>query len=373
MSAELDRSPNQSLKPGTFLGTVLAVQANYYQVRFDAIENSALTPLEDQSSASRFLLCTRRSRLKKVGQQVMVGDRVLVEDPDWVGGRGAIAQVLPRTSFLDRPAIANVNQILLLFALAEPPLDPYHLSRFLVKAESTGLDVSVCLNKSDLTTSEQQQQWFDRLAEWGYEPLFLSVQTGQGLAELSDRLDQRITVISGPSGVGKSSLINDLIPTVDLRVGNVSIKLGHGRHTTRHVELFALPTGGLLADTPGFSQMTLDCLPEELADCFPEARRRLEEASCQFGNCSHRAEPNCVVRGDWERYAHYLDFLAEAIVRASHLNQQANLESVFKSKTVGKGETQYEPKLESKKYRRSSRRTQLQGLQKLYENFQEDD
>ena len=350
MGAELDRSPNQSLKAGAFLGRVLAVQANYYQVQFDAIENLDLMPLDEQSSPTRFLLCTRRSRLKKVGQQVMVGDRVLVEDPDWVGGRGAIAQVLPRTSFLDRPAIANVNQILLLFALAEPLLDPYHLSRFLVKAESTGLDVSLCLNKSDLATPEQQQHWFDRLAAWGYKPSFLSVRTGQGLAELSAQLDQRTTVISGPSGVGKSSLINDLIPAVDLRVGDVSSKLGHGRHTTRHVELFALPTGGLLADTPGFSQMTLDCLPEDLADCFPEIRRRLDVADCQFGDCSHREEPNCVVRGDWERYVHYLDFLAEAIVRADHLHHQSDVESTFKSKTVGKGETQYEPKLESKKY-----------------------
>ena len=115
------------------VGTVLAVQANFYRVQL----HGGLIPT---------LLCTRRTRLKKIGQQVMVGDQVLVEEPDWMGGRGAIADVLPRKTELDRPAIANVNQILLVFAVANPPLEPVQLSRFLVKGESTGIDLRLCLN-----------------------------------------------------------------------------------------------------------------------------------------------------------------------------------------------------------------------------------
>jgi ribosome biogenesis GTPase len=209
---------------------------------------------------------------------------------------------------LDRPPIANANQILLVFALADPPLDPYQLSKFLVKAESTDLDVCLCLNKSDLVSEEQLQQWRDRLHGWGYQPIFISVHTRMGMEELQAQLNDKITVFAGLSGVGKSSIVNYFIEDVNLRVAEVSGKLSRGRHTTRHVELFELPTGGLLADTPGFNQPDLDCLPEELVEYFPEAQKRLEVGRCQFSDCLHRDEPNCAVRGDWERYEHYLDF-----------------------------------------------------------------
>ncbi|MBO3461341.1 small ribosomal subunit biogenesis GTPase RsgA [Aetokthonos hydrillicola Thurmond2011] len=346
---------------GDLLGTVVAVQANFYQVQLDVVEAVSVTSL----------LCTRRTRLKKIGQQVIVGDRVVVEEPDWAGGRGAIADVLPRQSQLDRPAIANVNQILLVFAAADPPLEPYQLSHFLVKAESTHLNLVLCLNKSDLISTEQEMEIHTRIKNWGYEPNFISVNKGIDVDKLSSLLKDRITVVAGPSGVGKSSLINSLIPSVRLRVGEISGKLAKGRHTTRHVELFELPSGGLLADTPGFNQPDLDCTPEELAYYFPEARTRLEAGSCRFSNCLHRDEPECVVRGDWERYPHYLNFLEEAIARQTKLNQQADPESTVKRKTKSEGQSKYEPKLESKKYRRVSRKTQQQSLQELYQESEE--
>lgn len=359
-------------------GTVLAVQANYYRVQLDAFDMGTGghedTALNTRSASVHpfasphppLLLCTRRTRLKKIGQQVMVGDRVVVEEPDWTGGRGAIAEVLPRSSQLNRPAIANVNQILLLFAVMDPPLEPYQLSRFLVKAESTGLNVVLCLNKSDLISQQQQQEISDRLMKWGYQPIFISVRVGINIDNLANQLKDNISVVAGPSGVGKSSFINALIPTANLRVGEVSGKLARGRHTTRHVELFELPNGGLLADTPGFNQPDLDSEPEELVHHFLEARESLAVANCRFSNCLHKDEPGCVVRGDWERYPHYLDFLEEAIARQTQLHQQADPESSLKLKTKAQGQSQYEPKLETKKYRRSSRRTQLQELQDFY-------
>ncbi len=295
-----------------------------------------------------------------------MGDRVLIEEPDWAGGRGAIAEVLPRKTQLDRPPVAKADQIVLVFALADPPLDPYQLTRFLVKAESTGLDVCLCLNKRDLVSDEELDEWRSRLKGWGYDPAFISVQMLEGLEELKHQLDHKITILAGPSGVGKSSLINQLIPNVQQRVGEVSGKLNRGRHTTRHVELFELPAGGLLADTPGFNQPDIDCVPQELTLYFPEARQRLAIDRCQFSDCLHRDEPNCAVQGDWERYEYYLDLLEEAIAYQEWLNQQADPESTLKAKTTGKGQTQYEPKLETKKYRRISRRRQQQTLQKLY-------
>jgi len=388
-------------------GTVVAVQANFYQVRLDP---DASTEGENPLWADlRVLLCTRRTRLKKIGQQVMVGDRVVVEEPDWNDRRGVISQVFPRQTELNRPPVANADRILLVFALTEPDLDPASLSRFLVKAESTGLEVSLCLNKCDLVTAEDLAQWRDRLKGWGYEPMFISVRSGLGIYKqtandsqnqvsatnpnLLDKIDTsclpleggevlltsplgealslqshlqgKITVICGPSGVGKSSLINQLIPALNLRVSAVSGKLGRGRHTTRHVELFELPGGGLLADTPGFNQPTLECEPSELAQYFPEARQRLALGSCQFSDCSHRHEPNCVVRGDWERYEYYLQFLSEAIVRQQQELNSSSAEASLKQQTKSDGTQQYEPKLQTKKYRRSSRRLQHQSLQDM--------
>jgi ribosome biogenesis GTPase / thiamine phosphate phosphatase len=355
MSHELESNLEaQASELTPLMGTVLAVQANYYWVRL----SDPTLPIAD-------LLCTRRTRLKKIGQQVMVGDRVQVEQPDWAGGRAAIAQVLPRRTELDRPPIANADQILLVFALEEPTLDPMQLSRFLVKAESIEIAVLLCLNKSDLVQPEVQTLWRDRLAAWGYQPIFLSLRSEMGLEQLQSSLDQQITIVSGPSGVGKSSLTNYLIPKVDQRVNAVSGKLSRGRHTTRHVELFELPMGGLIADTPGFNQPDLNRTPTELAQYFPEIRQRLAEADCQFSDCLHREEPNCAVRGDWERYEHYLTFLEEAIAYQTATQRQGDSESTTKMVTGGDGQGRSEPKLASNRYRRPSRRTEKQDLREL--------
>ncbi len=369
-----DLSPG--LHPLSWQGSVLSVQANYYWVRLDHALTSEQapgvgSPDQDDSGAIRptMLLCTRRAKLKKLGQRVSVGDRVLVEEPDWAGSRGAITAVLPRQNFLARPPIANVDQVILVFALKKPDLDSRQLTRFLVQIEHSGLNLRLVLSKSDLASPNERQAWCDRLADWGYACHCLSAHTGEGVATLLAALQGRTSALAGPSGVGKSSLINRLIPSADLRVGAVSGKLARGRHTTRHVELLQLPQGGLLADTPGFNQPDITCSPGELAACFPEIRQRLQAGTCQFTDCLHDEEPACVIRGDWERYEHYRVLLAEAIAYQAQLSQQTTPDAQLKRRTGQAGQAHYEPRLAPKKYRRPSRRTQQQNLGTLYQDL----
>ncbi len=349
MTRERQGEPEKVLRD-LLEGTVVAVQANFYQVQF---------------AQGTSLLCTRRSRLKKMGQRVMVGDRVQVEKPDWGGGRGAIAAVLPRRSELDRPPVANADQILLVFALEEPTLDPHQLTRFLVKAESTGLEILLGLSKGDLLSEAQRQDWRDRLTNWGYPVYFLSLFQADEFDSLQQALVQKITIVAGPSGVGKSSLINRLIPDLALRVAAVSGKLGRGRHTTRHVELFELPQGGLLADTPGFNQPSFDCGPVELGQFFPEIRQRLTQQSCQFSDCLHRTEPGCGVGKDWERYGDYLTLLEEVEQGYWAARSQHTSEAGVREKVGSDGQVQIEPKLIQKRFRRQSRRSKHQEFAHL--------
>ncbi|MFN9172952.1 MAG: small ribosomal subunit biogenesis GTPase RsgA [Synechocystis sp.] len=351
-------------------GTVIAIQANYYWVRLDQFPK---TPL----------LCTRRTRLKKIGQKVMVGDLVKVELPPSLtplvkqgqqsinfadfaeGDLGASAKLYPRRSVLERPPVANAEQICLVFSLADPPLDVWQLSRFLVQAEATGLKVILCLNKRDLVDSKAIAHWQDRLQGWGYDPVLVSVHNSEGLEPLRHRLEQGTSLMAGPSGVGKSSLLNALVPGIEQRVKQVSGKLRKGRHTTRHVELFTLPNGGLLADTPGFNQPDLVIDGAKLIQLFPEVRHQVTTQSCFFKDCLHRGEPDCAVSSDWERYEHYLTFLAEALQQQTPEGQRDS-EIGVKTKTGSDGQEYGEPKLEPKKYRRPSRRQTHQDLQEFY-------
>lgn len=339
-------------------GTVVAVEANFYRVRLDV-------EVADECGHSE-LLCVRRARLKKIGQQVYVGDRVTVEEPDWQGKRGAIALVEARYNLLDRPPIANVDRVLLVFALTDPELDSFQLSRFLVNIAASNLPVIICLNKCDLIPDQKAIYWRDRLHTWGYDAITISTYTGKGIELLKNKVAQGVTIMSGPSGVGKSSLINLLIPGLEIRVGSVSQRVGLGRHTTRHVELFELSDRGFLADSPGFTQPTLTCKPIDLAECFPEAQHLLASESCQFHDCWHQDEPGCVVRGDWERYAHYCQFLGEVEANRAKVSASSTPETSLKSKAIAGGKVQQEPKLLKKRHRRQSRRFEHQNLDALY-------
>ena len=284
------------------VGIVVALQANYLEVELD----------HPPERIPGRLLCTRRSRLSHRGAAVHVGDRVRVEAVDPVQARAVVAAVEPRSSWLTRPPVANVSLVVVALAVDQPAFDPDQASRFLLTAERTELPVQLLLTKCDLLDKDQSAQLKKRLSAWGYEPLLLSSETGLGMDDLRRRLQgSSLSVLCGPSGVGKSSLLNALIPTLSLRVGAVSGRLQRGRHTTRHVELFPLNQGSRVADTPGFNRPDLPDNPRELVMLFPELRDQLDPWPCRFRDCLHRGEPGCGVQRNWERYSLYTAALEE--------------------------------------------------------------
>ena len=275
---------------------VVALQANYLEVELDQVS---------ERIPSR-LLCTRRTRLSHRGEAVYVGDRVRVEAIDASHARAVVSHVEPRVSFLTRPPVANATTVVVALAVAQPAFDPDQASRFLLTAERTSLHVQLVLTKTDLLEPEALEQLRARLHAWGYPPLLVSTGSGLGLSKLKQSLaGSSLSVLCGPSGVGKSSLLNALIPELDLRIGAVSGRLQRGRHTTRHVELHRLEGEARVADTPGFNRPELPDDPRNLEVLFPELRAQLEPHPCRFRDCLHRDEPGCGVTRDWERYPIY--------------------------------------------------------------------
>ena len=299
-------------KSNKFKGIVVALKANFLIVEIDYKDFKDVSL--DQFYEKIRLLCTRRAKLDYQGLFIDVGDKVCVESIDYINKRAVISEVEPRKSFLIRPAVANVTLVSICISVDEPLLDIGQLSRFLLTAECSNIKPLIVLTKIDLITKDNLMLYVNKLKSWGYDCIPVSTQNSQGIDLLIERFRKtKLTVLAGPSGVGKTSLINHLIPTVSLPTASVSKKLKRGIHTTRHVELFAIGKGSLLADTPGFNRPEIVCEPSGFASLFPEFRLQLAKSQCKFRNCLHRDEPGCVIDKDLERYTFYRENLEEMI------------------------------------------------------------
>ena len=277
--------------PDLIQGLVVRTQAGYQDVHTEA----------------GVYRCRLRGRLRKgraEGDLVAVGDQVLIDpQPDMTG---SIEKILPRRSVFSRQLsgvnydyqqiiLANADLAMLVFACANPEPRRRMLDRFLVVTERAHIPAVIVANKIDLCSIEKAREIFSLYEEIGYEVLYVSAKTGEGVEEMRRHLAGRLTTLAGPSGAGKSSLINQILPGVALGTGAVGQESGRGRHTTQVRQLFGLPGGGYIADVPGLRTLALwDIEGEELDAYFKEIAPLVPD--CQFNDCSHSHEPGCAVR-----------------------------------------------------------------------------
>jgi len=281
-------------------GIVLKAYSGFYYVRI---------------KPGKVVECSLRGRFRKEKAKVLPGDYVkitIINDE-----QGVVEELLPRETELLRPPIANVDQALVVVSLCDPVPDLVFLDRLLVYLERTLVTPVIIFNKIDLAR-DKATELINIYRDIGYSVISISAKTGQGVEELYSFLPNHISVFAGPSGVGKSSILNALNPGLKLKTGDVSIKSRRGKHTTRYTELLQL-NQGFVADTPGFSRIDLpEITREELSSLFPEMD--LAEERCRFNTCLHRKEPDCAVkvavqqkRISPHRYKNYLQFLEEVI------------------------------------------------------------
>lgn len=301
-------------------GRVIKSYSGWYEVKLDGAPGKGP------------ITCRPRGRLRQGEDGVLTGDRVRLSLLD--DGSGVIEEVLPRTSRLHRPPVANVDQVLVVFTLRQPPLNRPVLDRLTCLAHYEGLDVVLVLNKLDLTPPEQVEAIRAEYAPTGYPFLAVAAHPPTNLESLEQLLAERVSVLAGPSGVGKTTLLNALQPGLSLQTQPVSRRLRRGRHTTRHVQLLPLydretrrhiqdgkkpapEPWGYVVDTPGFSRLSVSHIPKDrLIRCFPDLAAGADH--CRFQDCLHRAEPGCGVKAVVEegaaspnRYEQYLELLTE--------------------------------------------------------------
>ena len=282
-------------------GTILKSLSGFYYV--------------DTGAGEPAVTCRGRGRLRHQRITPLVGDRVEITLlPD---GTGAVDEILPRKNEFSRPMVANIDQLILIVSRAIPVTDPFLLDRMITIAEAKGCEPIVCFNKCDLAPADDLAAVYRGA---GFRVFQVSAETGEGIESLGTVLTGKVSAFTGNSGVGKSSILNALAPEFALQVGEVSQRLGRGRHTTRHVELFRL-RGGLAADTPGFSAFDVDRMEqipkEDLAGAFREFAAYTGQ--CRFIGCAHGKEKGCAVRAAVEagqiapsRYDSYLRLYRQA-------------------------------------------------------------
>lgn len=252
----------------------------------------ALSGFYSVDDGKTITVCRGRGKLRHEKVTPLVGDRVKFTALS--DGSGALDEIFPRKNEFYRPAVANIDQLVVIASEATPVTDPFLIDRVVAIAEGRHCECVICINKCDLVPGIELAHIYEAA---GFPTLRVSAETGEGIQALKELIYGKVSAFTGNSGVGKSSILNAIEPEVSLATGDVSEKLGRGRHTTRHVELFRLSCGAVVADTPGFSSFDVDRMElmrkEELQLCFREFAPYVDQ--CRFPNCVHLREKGCAV------------------------------------------------------------------------------
>ncbi|MCU6760769.1 Putative ribosome biogenesis GTPase RsgA [uncultured Roseburia sp.] len=261
--------------------------------------------------------CKAKGIFRKENIKPLVGDDVEFTVISETEKTGNIIRILPRKNTLIRPAAANIDQAVVIFAAVKPKPNFNLLDRFLIMMEYQKIPAVICFNKMDLVKETELVKLKEAYETSGYQLLFVSAKEEEGISEIRQALVGKTSAVAGPSGVGKSSLINLLAPQAEMETGEISEKIQRGRHTTRHAELIFVQEGTYIVDTPGFSSLSVDRFEkEELGAYFPEFARY--ESGCRFTGCSHISEPDCGVKAALSegkisriRYENYVEIFQE--------------------------------------------------------------
>lgn len=239
--------------------------------------------------------CKAKGIFRNQNIKPLVGDDVVIDTGNQPEGKGTITQILPRKNELIRPAVANVDQAMVIFAAAEPNPNLNLLDRFLIMMRKQKLNTIICFNKMDIVAEQEISLLQETYKRCGYEVLFTSMLEQNGITTIYEMLKDKTTVLAGPSGVGKSTFINVIQPDANMETGDISEKIKRGKHTTRHSELIFIEKDTYVMDTPGFSSLYIDEIEkDDLKDYFAEFHEFDDE--CRFLGCSHRNEPGCAVK-----------------------------------------------------------------------------
>ena len=251
----------------------------------------SLSGFYDVQTPAGVISCRARGILRREGSSPLTGDMVEITVER---GKGMVERILPRKNSFIRPAVANIDALVVFASNVNPVTEPFLIDRVAAIAGDQEVPIYLCVNKCDLDPARDLVRIYEHA---GFPVIRASAETGEGVEELRSLIRGKLTAFTGNSGVGKSSMLNQLCPELALPTGEVSEKLGRGRHTTRHVELYRLDADTLVADTPGFSSFDTDqmetIVKENLQYAFPDFGPYI--GSCQFHDCSHRAEPGCAV------------------------------------------------------------------------------
>tara|TARA_B100000212_G_scaffold100574_1_gene74010 strand:+ start:191 stop:1108 length:918 start_codon:yes stop_codon:yes gene_type:complete len=262
---------------------------------------------EKNSECKRFL-CKSRKSLKHQQKYIVVGDKVLLNEINYKEKTAVIENLLERKNIINRPAVANISDIYIIQSVKHPKLNYLQLSNFLINAESLMVKVSLILTKSDLISIEKHFYLFEKFKNWGYEPKILSLNSNNEFKELIHELKtKKCSIFMGPSGVGKTTLLNKIIPSVNRATAAVSDKIKRGKNTTRNIELFQLSDESYIVDTPGFNILNNYMKPKDIAYLFPEFKNQINQnkVRCKFRDCLHIDEPGCNLNKKFERYEFY--------------------------------------------------------------------